>query len=161
MNLYFSVWEWKFATSLDLYTQWEDQPPSNTRTLRLLKTLPGHMGKHKPAAEPFYKAITSKDIRDYKTIKHRSKIHFQQERGRELMCHHLCCIKLIHQGEQRTTCMAVTHIHTQKQASFKSTALTLMKRDHNKLFSVCLMGCEQNMCIGFCPRVVRLQTDSS
>ena len=24
-----------------------------------------------------------------------------------------------------------------------STALTLMERDHNKLFSVCLMGCEQ------------------
>lgn len=41
------------------------------------------MGKHEPAAEPFYKAITSEDIRDYKTIKHGSKIHFQQEEGGE------------------------------------------------------------------------------
>lgn len=57
-----------------------------------------------------------------------------------------------------------THAHTRTcsaRASFKSIALTLMKRDHNKLFSVCLMGCEQNMCIRLCPRVVCLQTVAS
>lgn len=42
----------------------------------------------------------------------------------------------MHQGER-------THTHT-------STALTLMERDHNKLFSVCLMGCERE-CVSPAP----------
>lgn len=71
------------------------------------------MGKHKPAVEPFCKAITSKDIRDYKVIKHRSNFHFQQASGTEVICHHLCSIKFIHPIVKRTTHMANTHRHTQ------------------------------------------------
>ena len=114
------------------------------------------MGEHAPAAEPFYKAITSKDIRDYKTIKHRFKIHFRPERGTELMCHHLCCVKLQHGRDH----VAIPLTHPYAQAVFKCMALTLKERDPSKLFSVCLMGCELNMCSGFCPQVVCLQTDS-
>lgn len=52
------------------------------------------MGRHKPAAEAFYNAITSKDIRDYKTIKQGSKIHFQHGEGERTTSHHLCWIKI-------------------------------------------------------------------
>lgn len=41
--------------------------------------------------------------------------------------------------------------HAHKPAILRSNALTLMKRDHNNLFSVCLMGCEQNVCIWVVP----------
>lgn len=48
------------------------------------------MGKHEAAAQPFYKAITSRDISEYKAVKTQIKNSFSaRERERELMCHHV------------------------------------------------------------------------
>lgn len=75
------------------------------------------------------------------------------------MSHHLCHIKFKHRGSRAPH--ACRWRLTKASEKLQMHCSALLKRDHNRLFSVCLMGCEENMCIGFCPRVVCLQTDSS
>lgn len=135
----------------------QDQAPPNTSTLRILKTALLSYGRAQNSCRV---TLWGNNFQQYQTLQDdKTKIKNDFPAGEEERTYVSSYPK--HKRGNRESLACRWASYKGKRESFRCDKLARLKMGHYRLFTVCLMGCKQNVCIRFWPQVVCLQTDCS